>query len=181
MRIRFPSHSETLSVAEICNLKGAAGGKKQILNTTHHLLEETIGFLNLELPTREDEGVEISTSTELHYFTIIALGVLEQVKRMNDVGVSKGRRYAKFGCKALAVLLFCLFGSASELLDSKQLFIAASNFLVRDANNAERATSDYFLTFAVFFDKSRCCTGSSFLLAGFVLLLLQSVHPVRDE
>lgn len=194
--IRLPGHAEALAVAEIGNLQGAARGEQQILglevavgnahlvevlDTPHHLLEEAVGLLDLQLAARQDESVQVAASTELHDLAVVALGVLEQVEGVDDVGVAQGRRDAELGRKALAVLLLRLVRPSAELLDCEQLLAAAANLFVRYPDDAKGASADDFLALAVLLHQGRGGVGPALLVDELFFFLTKRVDPVGDE
>lgn len=192
--IRLPGHAEALAVAKVGDFQGAASGEQQVLglevavgnahlvevlDAPHHLLEEAVGLLNLQLAARQDESVQIAASTKLHDLAKVALGVLEQIKGVDDVGVAQGGGDAELGREALAVLLLRLVGPSAEFLDGEELLAAGAHLLVRYPDDAKGATADDFLAFAILFHQRRIL--GSLLVDCVLLLLAQRIDPVGDE
>lgn len=55
-----------------------------------------------------DRSIEITARAELHNFTPVQLLVLDEINRLDDVDVMKGRRNAELGSELLDVLLLRL-------------------------------------------------------------------------
>ena len=191
----LPGHAEALAVAEIGDLEGAPGRQQQVLglevavgdahlvhvlDPAHQLLEVAVGLDHVEPAGRQHQRVQIPAGAEFHDLAVVALGVLQQVEGVDDVGVPQRRGDAEFRRQALLVLLGRFLRPAPEFLDRVELlaFAVVRVRLVRDAHDAEGAPADDFLAFAVLFHQRVRARGSAFLVRReFLPLVLELVHP----
>src|SRR5271154_4276483 len=127
----LPSHAETLSVAEVCDLESAMGGQKKVfrfeiavsnahlvhvLDASHELLEIAVRFGNSQCSSSQYECVQVAASTIFHDFTIVAFVVLDKVESVDDIGVAQRRRDAELRRQALLVFFRGFLWSSSKFL-----------------------------------------------------------------
>jgi hypothetical protein len=68
----------------------------QIAHAAHDLLKTTLD-LSRGHPTLLNRRIQISTGTKLHHLTPMLVLVLDEIDRLDDVGVMKSGRDAEFG------------------------------------------------------------------------------------
>ena len=199
MGLLLPRHAEALAVAEIRNLDAAPRRQQQILrlqipmrdphlvhvfHAPHHLLEVAIRLDHVQPARRQHQRVQIAPGAELHDLAVVALGILQQVERVDDVGVPQRRRDAEFRRQPLLVLLGRFRRPAPEFLHRVQLLALAVVRVgfVRDAHDAEGAPADDFLAFAVFLHQGVRASGAAFFVGGKLFpLIFELVHPGGHE
>jgi len=79
----------------------------KVCDASEELLEAALDLARAHLALL-DGGVEIPTRTVLHHFAPMMLLVLDEVDRLDNVGMVQGRGDTKLGRELFDVFLFCL-------------------------------------------------------------------------
>jgi hypothetical protein len=88
----------------------------KVCDASEELLEAALDLTRAHLALL-DGGVEIPTGAVLHHFAPMMLLILDEVDRLDNVGMVQGRRDTKLGRELFDVFLFCfVLSPLSEFL-----------------------------------------------------------------